>query len=180
MADNLKIIKKINIGTSVAPNDYEIGAKYDASNNEIELTYAKLSSDGRVPASLLPSYVDDVLEYDSLSSFPAEGETGKIYIAKDTNKTYRWSGSIYVVVSETLAIGETSSTAYAGDKGKANATAIAALQTKVGDTPVATQIIDAIANYYTKDQIDTYEFITIDDIDEICEGSIQPASEVKF
>ena len=50
---------------------------------------AELGSDGKVPSAQLPSYVDDVLEFDSQASFPATGETGKIYIAKDTNKTYR-------------------------------------------------------------------------------------------
>ena len=79
---------------------------------------AELDSLGKVPASQLPSYVDDVLEYADLSSFPATGESGKIYVAQDTNKTYRWSGSGYVVISETLALGETESTAYRGDRGK--------------------------------------------------------------
>ena len=89
---------------------------------------AELDENGRVPSTQLPSYVDDVLEYNSISDFPATGETGKIYIAKDTNKTYRWSGSNYAEISESLALGETSSTAYAGNKGKANADAIAAIK----------------------------------------------------
>ena len=55
--------------------------------------------DGLVPTSQLPSYVDDVLEYANLASFPATGESGKIYIALDTNKTYRWSGSTYVEIT---------------------------------------------------------------------------------
>ena len=75
--------------------------------------------DGKVPSSQLPSYVDDVLEFANLASFPATGESGKIYIALDTNKTYRWSGSVYVIISESLALGETASTAYRGDRGKA-------------------------------------------------------------
>ena len=79
---------------------------------------AELDSNGKVPSSQLPSYVDDVLEYDSLSNFPTTGETGKIYVAKDTNKTYRWSGTAYVEISPSLALGETSSTAYRGDRGK--------------------------------------------------------------
>lgn len=61
--------------------------------------YASLDSGGKVPSGQLPSYVDDVLEFDDLASFPATGETGKIYVAKDTNKTYRWSGSVYVEIS---------------------------------------------------------------------------------
>ena len=79
---------------------------------------AELDSTGKVPSSQLPSYVDDVLEYNSSSDFPLTGESGKIYIAKDTNKTYRWSGTTYTEISESLALGETSSTAYRGDRGK--------------------------------------------------------------
>lgn len=79
---------------------------------------AELDSTGKVPSSQLPSFVDDVLEYDSLSAFPTTGEAGKIYIAEDTNKTYRWSGTAYTEISASLALGETSSTAYRGDRGK--------------------------------------------------------------
>ena len=73
---------------------------------------------GKIPASQLPAYVDDVLEFANLASFPATGESGKIYIALDTNLTYRWGGSSYVVMSSSLELGETSSTAYRGDRGK--------------------------------------------------------------
>lgn len=92
---------------------------------------ASLGSDGKVPSSQLPGYVDDVLEYNNQSGFPQTGESGKIYVAKDTNKTYRWSGSSYIEIGQSIALGETSSTAYAGNKGKANADAIAALQNLV-------------------------------------------------
>ena len=80
---------------------------------------ATLDNDGLVPSSQLPSYVDDVLEYSSQSDFPATGESGKIYVAKDTNKTYRWSGTGYVEISPSLALGTTHSTAYYGDYGAA-------------------------------------------------------------
>lgn len=60
---------------------------------------ATLDSNGLVPTSQLPSYVDDVLEFASLAAFPDPGQTGKIYIALDTNKTYRWSGSVYVQIT---------------------------------------------------------------------------------
>jgi hypothetical protein len=60
---------------------------------------ATLDSGGKVPTSQLPAYVDDVLEYANLASFPATGETGKIYVAIDTNKTYRWSGSAYIYIT---------------------------------------------------------------------------------
>ena len=89
---------------------------------------AELDATGKVPSSQLPSYVDDVVEYASTSAFPVTGESGKIYIALDTNKTYRWGGSEYVEISESLALGETASTAYAGNKGKANADAISAIK----------------------------------------------------
>ena len=71
-----------------------------------------------IPASLLPSYVDDVIEYDTFNSFPIEGEVSKIYIAIDTNKTYRWSGTGYTEISASLALGETNATAFRGDQGK--------------------------------------------------------------
>lgn len=74
---------------------------------------------GMVPASQLPSYVDDVLNFPDLVSFPSLGEDGKIYIAEDVNKTYRWGGSSYVEIGGGgVALGETSSTAYRGDNGK--------------------------------------------------------------
>ena len=79
---------------------------------------APLDSNGKIPSTHLPSYVDDVLEYATKALFPTNGESGKIYTALDTNIIYRWSGSKYTEISSTLALGETSSTAYSGDKGK--------------------------------------------------------------
>lgn len=61
---------------------------------------ATLDANGLVPSTQLPSYVDDVLEYANLSSFPTTGTSGKIYVALDTNKTYRWGGSAYVEISQ--------------------------------------------------------------------------------
>ncbi len=79
---------------------------------------ASLDANGIIPSSQLPSYVDDVLEYDKKASFPTEGETGKIYVDKATNLTWRWGGTAYVEISPSIAIGTTSSTAFAGDKGQ--------------------------------------------------------------
>lgn len=98
---------------------------------------ATLDGTGQVPASQLPSFVDDVLEYASKSAFPARGETGKIYVALDTNLTWRWSGSAYVEISKSLALGETSSTAYPGDKGKALAADLASTKTTVAANTAA-------------------------------------------
>lgn len=79
---------------------------------------AELDENGRVPASQLPSYVDDVIVVDDFASLPVTGEAGKIYITADDNLTFRWSGSAYTEISQSLALGENSSTAYRGDRGK--------------------------------------------------------------
>lgn len=92
---------------------------------------AELDSIGKVPAAQLPSYVDDVLEFSTKAQFPQTGETGKIYVAKDTNLTYRWTGTQYLEISQSLALGETPSTAYPGDKGKANRDALNSMPTKL-------------------------------------------------
>lgn len=72
---------------------------------------------GVIPEDNLPSYVDAIKEYDSYNDLPLTGESLHIYVTKDTNKTYRWSGSTYVEVSPSIALGTTSSTAFRGDYG---------------------------------------------------------------
>ena len=79
---------------------------------------ASLDASGRIPASQIPGGFDNIEEYDNLAAFPTTGEEGKIYVAKDTNLTYRWTGSHYVEISPSLALGETATTAYRGDRGK--------------------------------------------------------------
>lgn len=69
------------------------------SASDIPALDASKITTGVFDAARLPSYVDDVLEYANLAGFPASGETGKIYVALDTNKTYRWSGSAYVYIT---------------------------------------------------------------------------------
>ena len=77
----------------------ELGQKELASNKGVANGYASLDAAGKVPSAQLPSYVDDVVEAANLASLPGTGETGKIYVTLDTNKTYRWSGSAYVEIS---------------------------------------------------------------------------------
>ena len=79
---------------------------------------ATLGADGKVPSGQLPGFVDDIIEVANFAALPATGTSGLLYVTLDTNKTYRWSGSGYVQVSESLALGETSGTAYRGDRGK--------------------------------------------------------------
>lgn len=95
--------------------------------NQVLQTKADLDSSGKVPASQLPSFVDDVLDgryvnptlINDLDGNPYTPESGKIYVDVDTNKTYRWSGMLYVMIGGGgVALGETSETAYRGDRGK--------------------------------------------------------------
>lgn len=93
-------------------------SKLDASLKGVANGVAELDANGKVLTSQLPSFVDDVIEAENFAVLPNEGETGKIYVTLDDNKTYRWSGSTYVEISASLALGETDSTAYRGDRGK--------------------------------------------------------------
>ena len=77
----------------------DLAAKVPTSSVGAANGVAPLGSDAKVPAAYLPSYVDDVLEYANLAGFPGTGETGKIYVADDTGKIYRWSGSAYIEIS---------------------------------------------------------------------------------
>ena len=119
-------------GTNIAQSTF-IPATEKGANSGV----ATLDATGKVPASQLPSFVDDVLEgylnatdgkfYEEntyTTEIPAEG--GKIYVDLATGKTYRWGGSAYAVISETLALGETQGTAYEGSKGKQVADNLAA------------------------------------------------------
>lgn len=88
--------------TSISSGDVTTALGYtpeNPANKGAANGYASLDSGGKVPSSQLPSYVDDVLEYANLAAFPATGSSGIIYVAADTNKAYRWSGSAYVEIS---------------------------------------------------------------------------------
>lgn len=99
---------------------------------------ASLNESGVIPSTQLPSYVDDVVEVAAFSNLPSKGESGKIYIVTSTNIQYRWSGTAYVEISKSIALGETSSTAYPGDKGKATTDVVNSLSdTLVNDVLVA-------------------------------------------
>lgn len=112
---------------------------------------ASLNESGIIPSAQLPSYVDDVIEVDTFSNLPGTGESGKIYIVQDTNLTYRWSGTAYVEISKSLALGETSSTAYPGDKGKATTDKLNKTSNKVvvGPTTVNPSTDKIVLNYQT-------------------------------
>jgi hypothetical protein len=82
-----------------AVNKSQLDTKQSTSEKGQANGYASLDEAGKVPSSQLPSYVDDVLEYADLAAFPVSGETGKIYVAIDSGKTYRWSGTVYTEIS---------------------------------------------------------------------------------
>lgn len=85
--------------TAITALDTAVAARELSANKGQPSGYASLDGGGKVPASQLPSYVDDVLEYANFAAFPITGESGKIYVAQDANKTYRWGGSAYVEIS---------------------------------------------------------------------------------
>ena len=112
--------------TAVSISD-ELKGKINASQKGVANGVASLDGAGKVPSSQLPSYIDNVVEgyyyegafyEDQAHTQLITGETGKIYVDLSTEQTYRWSGSIYVKISSTLELGETSTTAYRGDRGK--------------------------------------------------------------
>ena len=108
-------VTKSDVGLGNVTND----AQVKRTEMGVASGVATLDSAGKVPSSQLPSYVDDVLEYDTKSAFPETGEAGKIYVDKSTNATWRWSGSAYTQIKGDLAIGTTTGTA--ADGGVANA-----------------------------------------------------------
>ena len=96
---------------------------------------------GTVPAAQLPSYVDDVLEFADAASLPVIGEAGKLYVTLDTKKIHRWTGTAYVVISDSLALGDTPGSAYPGNLGAANA-----LQASTNATAITTNANAITAN----------------------------------
>ena len=138
-------LKALAYKDSLAKGDVGLGnvtndAQVKRSEMGVANGVATLGEDGKVPSAQLPSYVDDVIEgtyvnettFNGAGGSPVTPESGKIYVDTTTNKEYRWGGTKFAVISESIALGETASTAYAGDKGKQNATDIAALKTRVG------------------------------------------------
>lgn len=135
---------KIGAADSAALDNYIPKTEKGSSNG-----VATLDGTGRVPAAQLPSFVDDVVDLvDFVATAPTTGmvagqkryitgtkkiftstsatagtssdpEADKIYVRISTNTTYRWSGTDMIQLDSGLALGETSSTAYRGDRGKA-------------------------------------------------------------
>ena len=116
--DTTKVISQKVVTDNISKIDAAILEMIPLSQKGSVNGVASLDENGKIPSTQLPGFVDDVLEYDNFEAFPETGETGKIYVTKDTNLEYRWSGTQYTQISKSVGLGETSSTAYAGDKGK--------------------------------------------------------------
>lgn len=122
---NTKLATKSNTGHTHTKSEITDLATWARADTKPSYNFSEIDGSvdvtrqlsGKIPEANLPSYVDDVLEYNSKSNFPTSGETGKIYVDISTNLTYRWGGSAYVEISPSLALGETSGTAYRGDYG---------------------------------------------------------------
>lgn len=146
---------------------------------------ASLNESGIIPSAQLPSYVDDVIEVDTFDSLPDTGESGKIYIVQDTNLTYRWSGTGYVEISKSLALGETSSTAYPGDKGKATTDKLNKTSDKVvvGPTtvnPSTDKIVLKYQTHFTSTNSDSEDSHTINAATTSQAGVMSSADKTKL
>lgn len=104
-----------NVKTQLDTINTSLNGKINSTEKGTANGVATLDQNGHILASQLPSSVDEIVEITDLSG---TGEAGKIYVNTTDNKTYRWSGSTFVEISASLALGETASTAYYGDKGK--------------------------------------------------------------
>jgi hypothetical protein len=136
--DGTTIVGKANADKDGNEFDATYLKKASASSTYVPLSskgvangVAPLDSNNKIPSIHLPGGVDDIKEFANLASFPATGEASIIYVALDTNIIYRWSGSAYVEISSSLALGTTSSTAFPGDRGLATETQSNTLNTAV-------------------------------------------------
>lgn len=132
------------LSTSQIPSIQTIAGYTPADSADIGAAngIAELDSSGKVPASQLPSYVDDVIEVASYSNLPASGEDGKIYVTLDTGRTYRWSGSAYVEISNyTEATGSSSGLMSAADKTKLDETTSGVFRGSSSATPGDNDIV---------------------------------------
>jgi hypothetical protein len=92
--DTSDVNKPVSTATQTA-----LSLKLNASEKGAASGVCPLDATSKIAAIYLPSFVDDVLEFANLAAFPGTGENAKIYVALDSNKTYRWSGSAYIEIS---------------------------------------------------------------------------------
>lgn len=166
---NTKLATKSNTGHTHTKSEITDLATWATADTKPSYNFSEIGGSvdvtkqlsGKIPEANLPSYVDDVLEYNSKSNFPKSGETGKIYVDISTNLTYRWGGSAYVEISPSLALGETSGTAYRGDYG---AIAYAHSQKRSGNPHGVTKSDVGLGKVENKSSADIRNDITKDNV----------------
>ena len=166
---NTKLATKSNTGHTHTKSEITDLATWATADTKPSYNFSEIGGSvdvtrqlsGKIPEANLPSYVDDVLEYNSKSNFPTSGETGKIYVDISTNLTYRWGGSAYVEISPSLALGETSGTAYRGDYG---AIAYAHSQKRSGNPHGVTKSDVGLGNVENKSSAEIRNDITQDNV----------------
>lgn len=166
---NTKLATKSNTGHTHTKSEITDLATWATADTKPSYNFSEIGGSvdvtrqlsGKIPEANLPSYVDDVLEYNSKSNFPKSGETGKIYVDISTNLTYRWGGSAYVEISPSLALGETSGTAYRGDYG---AIAYAHSQKRSGNPHGVTKSDIGLGNVENKSSAKIRNEITKDNV----------------
>ena len=166
---NTKLATKSNTGHTHTKSEITDLATWATADTKPSYNFSEIGGSvdvtrqlsGKIPEANLPSYVDDVLEYNSKSNFPMSGETGKIYVDISTNLTYRWGGSAYVEISPSLALGETSGTAYRGDYG---AIAYAHSQKRSGNPHGVTKSDIGLGKVENKSSVDIRNDITKDNV----------------
>ena len=151
----------------------ELDKKMDKTQKGAAGGIAELGSDGKVPAAQLPGFVDDIVEgylnggkfyKESTHTTNIEGEASKMYVDLTTNKAYRWSGTAFVEVSASLALGTTSNTAFRGDWGK---TAYDHSQSPHAPTTLATASADGLMAKGDKSKLDGIGAIPTADIEAL-------------
>lgn len=115
-----------NIQTQLNAINTEVGKRVPNSSIGVNGGIVPLNETGQIDSQYLPSYVDDIIDgtyvnettFNDTDGSPVTPEGGKIYLDTTTNKSYRWSGSVYVELFKSIALGTTSSTAFRGDYGQ--------------------------------------------------------------
>ena len=155
---NVRSATKLNTPRSIALSGGVSGTvAFDGSSNvnvvtTVDSVAASAITSGTINADRLPSYVDDVLEYANLAGFPVTGTTGKIYVALDTNKTYRWSGSVYIYITSGAVdsvngmTGVVNITAISGNSGTATALQNTRTFSATGDVTATAQNFNGTSN----------------------------------
>ena len=92
--------------------DIKFGAKEDIANKGVANGYAPLNASGIIDATYVPSAYTDYIEYATYADLPATGDEGTLYVviadetSGDNTSTYRWTGSVYVNVTDKLSASE--------------------------------------------------------------------------